>query len=225
MMKGGGAMPSEKAVIFDLDGVLIDSEELHYAAYQRVLAQFGVNVGREEYARHWIAAGHGPEYAIAAYRLPVTADQLRDLKNPVYHELLRNHVQLMPGAVEALERLARAYPLALATNSNAVDVGFVVDRFGLRRFFRAIVTREQYARPKPDPDAFLAAAAAIGVPPHRCAVVEDAYKGVLAAHRAGMPCVVVPHAFTADNDFRLAARRLASLDELTAEVVEQLLRR
>jgi len=222
-MKEREARPAGGAVIFDLDGVLIDSEKLQYAAYQRVLARFGVAVSPEEYAREWIAAGRGPEYAVETYRLPISADDLRQLKNPVYHELLRNGVELMPGAAKALERIGNSYPLALATNSNAADVGLVMERFGLGRYFRAIITREQYARPKPEPDAFLAAARALGVPPQRCVVVEDAYKGVLAATRAGMTCVVVPHAFTADNDFRLAARILRSLDELTPELVGRLL--
>lgn len=211
------------AVIFDLDGVLIDSEELQYAAYRRVLADFGIEVGRDEYAREWIAAGRGPEYAVRHYGLPLSPDELRARKNPVYHRILQDEVRLMPGVVPALERLGARFPMAVATNSSVVDTGYVMQRFQLRRHFRAVVTREGYRGAKPEPDAFLAAAAALELPPRECVVIEDAHKGVLAAHRAGARCIAVPHAFTAANDFSLADRIIGGLGELTVELVLEVL--
>jgi len=211
------------AIIFDLDGVLLDSEGLQYQAYARVLRDFGVTVTPQEYAQHWIAAGHGPEYAVRAYHLPVDAPQLRALKHPVYHEILRQRAALMPGALEALARLHARFPLALATNSIRTDVAFVLDQFGLHRFFASIITREDYVLPKPNPDAFLAVAAALNVPPRACLVVEDAHKGVVAARRAGAVPVAVPNAYTRGNDFSLAAADLRSLDELTVALAERLL--
>jgi HAD superfamily hydrolase (TIGR01509 family) len=211
------------AIIFDLDGVLIDSEGLQYEAYVRVLHDFGVTVTLEEYAQHWIAAGQGPEYAVRTYRLPIDASGLRALKNPVYHEILRQRAALMPGAFDALARLHPRFPLALATNSNRMDVAFVMDRFGLRRFFATIITREDYVLPKPNPDAFLAAAAGLNVPPGACLVVEDAHKGIVAARRAGAVPVAIPNTYTRGNDFSLAAAILGSLDELTVALAERLL--
>ena len=210
-------------VIFDLDGVLIDSEELQYKAYQEVLAEFRIRVSREEYGRYWIAGGRGPEYAVETYGLPVSPAELRARKNPVYHRILQDEVRLMPGVVPALQRLAQRYPLALATNSNTADVGYVLQRFQLRPYFKAVITREAYEGAKPEPDAFLAAARALGLPPSSCVVIEDAHKGVLAAHRAGARCIAVPHPFTADNDFSLADHILGGLEELTPELVEVLL--
>ncbi|MFI5396290.1 MAG: HAD family hydrolase [Candidatus Binatia bacterium] len=211
------------AVIFDLDGVLIDSEGLQYQAYAQVLERFGVRVTAEEYARHWISTGLGPEYAVETYRLPVDAQQLRALKQPIYREILRRHVSLMPGAIEALARLHTRFPLGLATNSNRADVSFVVDQFGLERFFARIVTREDYVLPKPNPDAYLTAAAGLHAPPHACLVVEDTYRGILAAHRAGAVPVAVPNSSTRTNDFSLAVAVFGSLDDLTVLVVEKLL--
>jgi HAD superfamily hydrolase (TIGR01509 family) len=210
------------AVIFDLDGVLIDSEALQYKAYSEVLGRFGVTVGLEEYAEHWIAAGRGPEYAVRTYGLQMHPDELRALKNPVYHDILRREAALMPGALAALERLHPHFPLAVATNSNRQDVAFVMDRFDLRRFFSTIVAREDYRRAKPHPDAFTVAAARLGAIPGSCLVVEDSYRGVIAAHRAGASVVVVPNRFTRGSDFSLAAFVLQSLDALTVEVVKQL---
>src|SRR6185295_14045188 len=109
------------AVIFDLDGVLIDSEALQYKAYSAVLARFGASVSAEEYGQHWIAVGHGPEYAVQRFGLPIAADELRALKHPVYHQILRAEVTLMPGATAALARLHAHCKLSVATNSNRDD--------------------------------------------------------------------------------------------------------
>jgi len=211
-------------VIFDLDGVLIDSEELQYRAYQQVLAEFGVSVTREVYGREWIAAGRGAEYAVATYALPVSPAELRARKQPVYHHILREEVELMPGVRPALERLAKSYRLAVATNSNRADVGYVVQRFQLHPFFHAVITREDYPGAKPEPDAFVTAAEALGLPPSQCVVIEDSHRGLLAAKRAGAPCIAVPNEFTASHDFTTAQARIGSLQELTVELVAEALR-
>ena len=209
-------------VIFDLDGVLIDSEALQYKAYSEVLARFGISVSLEEYAAHWIAAGQGPEYVIRTHGLQMHPDELRALKQPVYHDILRREVALMPGAAAALTRLQPHFPLAVATNSNRQDVSFVIDRFDLQRFFTAVLTREDYRDAKPHPDAFLAAAKRLAVTPGACVVVEDAYRGVVAARRAGTAVVAIPNRFTRDNDFSLATIVLPNLDALSVGIVTQL---
>jgi HAD superfamily hydrolase (TIGR01509 family) len=210
-----------RAVIFDLDGVLIDSEHLQYRAYSEVLARFGVRVSPGEYGEQWIAAGRGPEYAVQHYRLSLAPDELRTLKHPVYHRLLRQQAALMPGTTTALARLQPRFPLAVATNSNRDDVEFVLDHLDLRRFFTAVVVRDDYVRAKPEPDAFLTAAARLGVPAANCVVVEDSYRGIVAAHRAGIPVIAVPNEFTRHSDFSIAAAVLQGLDELTVEQIER----
>ena len=213
---------TDGAVIFDLDGVLLDSEALQYKAYTEVLGRFGITVSLEEYATHWIGAGRGPEYAVRTYGLQMHPDELRTLKHPVYHDILRREAALMPGALAALTRLHPYFPLALATNSNRQDVSFVIDRFELRHFFAAIVTREDYRRAKPYPDAFVTAAARVQAAPDACVVVEDAERGVLAAHRAGAAVIAVPNRFTRGSDFSLAQLVLPSLDALDVDVVSRL---
>lgn len=216
-------MPTGRAgVVFDLDGVIIDSESLQYRAYAQVLARWGVSVSPEEYGRYWISQGGGPEYASRQYRLPVSGPELRLLKNPIYHELLRE-VSLMPGVVAALGRLGQHFALAVATNSSQVDTAFVLERHRIRGYFAAVVTRESYVDAKPAPDAFVAAAAAIGWPTARCVAVEDSPRGVRAASRAGCRCVAVPHSFTRGDDFSLAARIVGSLDDVTVGLVDELL--
>ena len=210
------------AVIFDLDGVLIDSEGLQYQAYAQVLERFGVSVTAEEYARHWIATGRGPEYAVETYRLPVDAQQLRALKQPVYHEILRRQVSLMPGAIEALARLHARFPLGLATNSNRADVSFVMDQFGLGRFFASIVTREDYVLPSPTPTPFRRQRPASTVRRTRAWWWKIPTKAS-SPRIAPEPCRLRYPTPTRTNDFSLAAAMLGSLDELTVSVVERLL--
>ena len=211
------------AIIFDLDGVLLDSEGLQYAAYSQVLAPYGVQVSRAEYARNWIAEGRGPEYAVETFGLPLSPAELRARKAPAYQALLRVDARLMPGAIAALTRLHIAAPLGLATNSTREEVEFVMQHFDLRRFFTALITREDYDKAKPEPDAFRTAAARLHRAPAECLVIEDAPRGVLAAHRAGCRVIAVPNEFTRGNDFSLAAAVVQRLDELTVELVERLL--
>ncbi|MHC4471740.1 MAG: HAD family hydrolase [Planctomycetota bacterium] len=213
----------DAGVVFDFDGVVADSEQLHYRAYSEVLAEFGIVVDREVYGRIWIGEGRGPEWAVAEHGLSIAPQEIVRRKVPVYRKLLREEVRLMPGAAEALARIAASFRTALATNSRGEDVDLVLSRFDLREQFSAVVTREAYGRPKPAPDAFLAAAKALDLPPDRCLVVEDAAKGVRAAHAAGCPCVAVPHDFTRENDFSLATRVLSGIDELVPALVTELL--
>ena len=214
--------PARAGILFDLDGVIIDSEELQYEAYLQVLAPLGVRPSREEYGREWIGNGRGPEYAVQTYHLPLSPDELRRRRSPVYHQILRERVTLMPGVRAALARLGARFPLALATNSNHHDTSFVLEHFGLEGVFAAVVTREMYERAKPEPDAFLTAAARLGLPPGRCVVIEDAFKGVVAAARAGCKCIAVPHDFTRGHDFSTAACVVSNLDDVTVELVESL---
>jgi len=211
-----------RAVLFDLDGVLTDTERLHWAAYRRVLLELGVDMGLEEYRRWFIARGVGPEYTCRTYGLPVAPDELRALKAPVYRELLEAGVRAMPGAREVLARLAPTHTLAVATNTARIEVDLIVAQLGLGTFLRTTITREDYVRAKPAPDAYLAAAATLGLGPTACAVVEDTERGAAAALAAGMPVIAVPNDLTFDNDFTDCACRLASLDELTAELLGRL---
>jgi HAD superfamily hydrolase (TIGR01509 family) len=206
-------------VIFDLDGVLIDSEGLYYRAYSEVLKPYGVAVSREEYEDYWIAQGNGPEYIVAKHNLPIAPDELRQLRSPIYLQLLETEATLMPYVHEALQRLTPHCALTVATNSNREHLDAVLRKFHLEEFFPVTVARQDYHKAKPEPDAFVAAAKKLHLPPSQCVVIEDTYKGVMAATRAGMCCIAIPNEYTRRNDFSKASLVLASLRELTVEVV------
>ena len=210
-------------VIFDLDGVLIDSEGLYFRAYSEVLKPYGVTVSQEEYEEHWIKTGTGPEYIVAKHNLDVPPDELRKLRSPLYLKMLEEEVQLMPHVEEALARLAPHFALTVATNSNRDALDFVLKRFGIDRFFAVTVARQDYTGAKPLPDAFLTAAQKLKLAPTQCVVVEDTSKGVMAAVNAGIACIAAPNQYTLRNDFSKASLVLPNLSELTPEVVRNLL--
>jgi HAD superfamily hydrolase (TIGR01509 family) len=211
-----------QGILFDLDGTLADTEPIQWRAYRQVLEPFGVDVGMEEYRVHWIAVDGGADYACEKYALPIGADELRRRKGVAYRALIAAGVAPCPGAREALERLAGDYRLAIATNTARVETNVVLGHLGIAARLDAVVAREDYAEAKPAPDAYRAAAAALGLPPAQCVVVEDTARGVRAGVAAG--CIVVAFAtpLTYDNDFTGAAARITSLDELGPSLLRDL---
>jgi len=209
-------------VLFDLDGVLADTEPLHWAAYREVLLELGVDVGIDEYRHRFISRGGGPEYAVEHYRLPITADDLRERKQPRYLALLRRGVSPRPGARAAIERLRGGFRTAVATNSLRLEVDLILGSLGLGPLLDTVVAREDYRDAKPAPDAYLTAAARVDLRPDECVVVEDTPRGLGAALAAGMRAVALPNELTADNDFTGCTHRLAHLDDLTPELLRTL---
>jgi HAD superfamily hydrolase (TIGR01509 family) len=218
------AKKSLAAILFDFDGVLVDSEALHHRAYEIALAPFGVTgIPKDVYADRFSNRGVGMEYC--AEIVPgIDLAALKERKEAAFRELLENDARLLPGAVEAVRALASSGTLALATGSRRAAVAGVLERFGFDRSFSAVVTREDYDRDKPAPDAFLRACQALGVEPAECLVIEDSYKGLRASVAAGIACVVVPNDYTREADFTGAVAVLSRLAELDRERADALFR-
>ncbi|MCX7824345.1 MAG: HAD family phosphatase [Verrucomicrobiae bacterium] len=209
-------------VIFDLDGLLTDTERLHYEAYRRALAEAGASLAQEEYAEHWIRRGQGIADFVRARALSLDPQKLRQRKSEHYLALLEAHLQFRPGALELLQRLHGRKRMALASSARSDAVQGVLDRLDFGRDFEVVATEADVARVKPHPDLFLHVANRMGVSPAECLVLEDAEKGVLAARAAGMKVIAVPQPLTRDNDFSQATRVLRSLEDVTLEMVESL---
>jgi beta-phosphoglucomutase len=207
-------------VIFDLDGLLADTEPLHCLAYQQALRSAGATVTETEYIEHWVRQGKGIGEWLNQQGLNLDPLHLRAVKSENYLELLATSLRPMDGALELLENLRGKKTLALASSSYRDAVDGVLQGLKIDHFFATIVTGLDVPRVKPAPDIFLAAARQVGAAVAECLVLEDAEKGVIAAHEAGMPCIAVPTDYTRHHDFSKAARICASLKEITIELIE-----
>ena len=214
-----------RAVVFDLDGVLLDSER------------------RWDQARREVAIGHGghwradataamlgmssvewSEYMRAVLGVDLAPDQIVDLVVAGLLEQYRRKLPLIPGAVAAVQRIGRRWPLALASSAGRPVIDSVLATAGLQHDFQVTVSAEEVPRGKPAPDVYLEAAFRLGQPPRACAAVEDSANGIRSAVAAGLRVVAVPN-----QDYPPPASVLAeaqvvirSLAELTGELVEQL---
>ena len=210
------------AVVFDLDGVLIDSEHVWDEARQGLAEERGgrwsENASRDmmgmsslEWSRYM-----RDEVGIAEPPEEISAEVVRRLER-----IYRDDLPLVEGAVEAVERLAAHWPLGLASSSNRELIDLVLELSGLARFFAATVSSEEVARGKPAADVYLEAARRLGVRPERCAAVEDSENGILAAKAAGMRVLAIPNPQYPPHDEALAAADevLGSLAELTPDAM------
>ncbi|MCC2277945.1 HAD family phosphatase [Streptomyces sp. ET3-23] len=195
--------PRSLAVIFDLDGTLVDSEPNYYAAGRRTLAHYGVqDFSWEEHCRF---IGIGTLETLEAlrreYRIEAPVAELLALQNRFYLERAATGTEVFPEMRKFAERLHTAgIPLAVASGSSLRTIGTVLSATGLSVCFPVAVSAEEVPHGKPEPDVFLETARRLGVAPGECVVVEDAAPGAEAAHAAGMRCIAVPYAHGAPQD-------------------------
>ncbi len=207
------------ALIFDMDGVLVDSEPLTIRAYVQAASEFGVGLDPQEYVQRVVIEGWLIRSLFEARGGdPAEWKALFRRKTEIYSGLVESELHTMPGAVELLTELkSHGVPCAVATSASRVTMDLVLEARGLARYFDAAVTLDDVEKQKPDPEAFLKAAELLGMPPERCIVIEDAPKGIAAARAAGMRSVIVPNALFPSADFTAADLVVESLQQLTAE--------
>jgi HAD superfamily hydrolase (TIGR01509 family) len=210
------------AVVFDLDGVLVDSEHVWDEVREELARERG---GRwHERAQADMMGMSSPEWSRYMHDVIGLPESPEKINDEVVGRLLARYaerVRLIDGAVEAVLRLARSFRLALASSSNRRVIDAVLDAAGLVASFEATVSSEEVASGKPAPDVFLEAARRLGVDPARCAAIEDSRNGIRAAHAAGMRIIAIPNRrYPPPADaLALADVRLDSLSQLAYEVV------
>ena len=211
-----------EAVVFDLDGVIVDSEHVWNEARERLARERG---GRwHENAHRDMMGMSSLEWSRYMHDVIGLAEPPEEISAEVVRRLAaiyREELPLVPGAVEAVERLAARWPLGLASSANRELIDLVLSLSRLDAHFRATVSSEEVARGKPAPDVYVEAARRLGVDPARCAAVEDSHNGILSAKDAGMRVVAIPNPSYPPDEEALAAAdvALSSIDELTPAVV------
>jgi HAD superfamily hydrolase (TIGR01509 family) len=214
-----------RAVIFDLDGVLIDSEERWARAKEELVRETGGRWKPE--ASHAMLGMSSPEWSRYLHEelgVPLAPEEINDAVVERMLEDYRRDLPLIAGARDAVLRLAARWPLALASSSNREVIDVVLEASGLADAFAATVSSEEVARGKPAPDVYLEAAARLGVDPGDAVAIEDSTNGLLAARAARMVVVAIPNRAFPPSDEALAAADavLGSISELTPAVIEAL---
>jgi HAD superfamily hydrolase (TIGR01509 family) len=211
------------AVVFDLDGVLIDSEHV----WDEV---------REDLARerggHWHDGAQADmmgmssiEWSRYMHDVIGLSESPAEINDEVVDRMLERYAERLPlinGAVDAVHRMADSFPLALASSSNRRVIDAVLEASGLRSSFETTVSSEEVAQGKPAPNVFLEAAHRLAVPPERCVAVEDSTNGIRAAHAAGMRVIAIPNRRypPPKHALALADVTLRTVSDLTAATVE-----
>jgi len=208
-------MRQAQAIIFDMDGVIVDSEARHERAFLEVVREIGYGdtfdlrfadyVGRSD-QELWVDF-------VARYQPPQTVPQLLAMKSRRVIEILRREQPVFDGLPELIEKLAARYPLGLASGSERSIVEEVLKLEGLGRFFSAVVSDSDVKRGKPAPDIFLRAAELLKVAPPACCVVEDSKPGVAAGLAAGMQVIAITNTHPAE-ELRHATRVVQTYPEI-----------
>ena len=202
-------MPQFAAVIFDMDGVMVNSEPIHEMAFREIFAEIGY------------AENHGIDFPayygrsdlalwkdfIARHRPPQTLTELTERKQRRFLEIVRKEEPIFDGLTGLVEKLSKHYRLAVASGSLHPVIEVILGMKNLAQYFQAVVSVEDVPRGKPEPDIFLRAAELLAVPPAGCCVIEDSSAGVTAARGAGMTVVAITNS--------LPRERLAHADQVT----------
>lgn len=222
-----------RAIIFDFDGVIVDTERFHFQALQRVLDEEHIPLTWEQYVESYLAMDDKNCFhtVLARHGRDVTPEMLKELterKMTYFFSDAADSVSLFPGVENFIRQVAQKNPLAIASGALREEIEFILAKVGLREYFRVVVAAEDVKRGKPDPEAYMTALDRLNrlgsgtpVTPSECLVIEDSRHGVAAATAAGMRCLAVANSYTPEE---LAGAHLVvkSLEELDLAQIEAL---
>ena len=214
-----------EAVVFDLDGVLLDTEELWDEARRRLAEERGARWPDDaQRAMMGMSSPEWSRYMHEVIGLPEPPEQISAEVVRRLEALYRERLPLVPGALEAVRRIGARWPLGIASSSNRPLIDLFLELTGTRDLFRATVSSEEAERGKPAPDVYLEAAGRLGVDPASCAAIEDSENGIRSASAAGLRVAAIPNRVfpPSEEALSLAGGVLDSLDELTPEEIESL---
>lgn len=206
----------KRYILWDNDGVLVDTEHWYFTATQRALAELDFTLDKETYLQRMVRGESSWDLAIASGVDPGQAAKKRKQRDVYYQEYLQREDIEIPGVEPVLEALTKSHAMAVVTTSKRADFELIHRRRNIVGYMDFVLAREDYVNSKPDPEPYLAAVERFGAPPQECLVVEDSQRGLQAALAAGIDCAIVHNDFTAGHDFTGACYRVDSITELPA---------
>lgn len=204
----------KNVILFDNDGVLVETELWYFRANEKAMKELGVTLELEYYLE---LMKHGGNWWELALKQGVTMDEVnlaRERRSRYYQHYLRTEDIYIDGVEEIIKELAESYRMGIVTTSRRVDFEIIHHAKKLTQHMECILCEEDYPRAKPYPDPYLKALELFGVSADQAIVVEDSQRGLSAAVLAGIECAVVKNDFTSSHDFSAATYRLESLQEL-----------
>ncbi|MGH9377423.1 MAG: HAD family hydrolase [Terriglobia bacterium] len=223
------AMPPT-AAIFDMDGVLVNSNPFHVKKWIELLKQRNIPFVPEEVPNQ-ILGMHNDDAFRTYFGASMSGDEMRQAGEALearFREVFRPHARALPGVVELLNELrSAAIPMAVASSGIRSNVEFVVDVLGIRSFFQFLITGDDVRAHKPDPEIYLKAASELGAEPSQCVAFEDSFAGIEAVKNAGMKCVAIASTFPSDELRRRTQADLIAqgFEELSLETLRTLFAR
>ena len=203
-----------KYILWDNDGVLVNTEQWYFAATREALAELGVHLPIDAYQQIMIQGRSSWELAAQAGVDPQQIKDGQDLRDELYRTYLRNNDLRIKGVFEVLSELAQHYQMAIVTTCRRDDFELIHSNLDLLQFMQFVLTREDYAESKPHPEPYLTALQKFSATSSQALVVEDSERGLRAAQAAAIDCAVVDYHFTRGHDFSAAQYRLQTLKEL-----------
>ena len=210
-------MPDFKALLFDLDGTLIDSEFFHFECWNEILQEWGAKLTYEEWLKNYagVPLPANAKSLIEKYSLKMPLAGLIDRRERLTLERLKTRdVKLMPHAAEALDFFSgKNLTLALVTSSPGKDVEAIFERNGLGKYFEVIITRSDVAKSKPDPESYTICVEKLGYSKHECIVFEDTINGIKSAKAAGLTCFAIQSNKEQHPNLTIADRLFVDFEE------------
>lgn len=204
----------KKYILFDHDGVLVDTELWYFRAGERALADIGFTLEKDLYLQD-MSQGLGTWAQVRAAGIDEqTINKLREVRNDYYQEYLRTEAIEISGVVETLAELSKYVRMAIVTTARRSDFELIHEKRQIRQFMDFVLARGDYRLAKPHPEPYLTGLERLGAAKEEVLVVEDSARGLSSAVAAGIDCVIVHNDFTMGNDFSQASYRIESLAEL-----------
>jgi HAD superfamily hydrolase (TIGR01509 family) len=208
-----------KAILWDNDGVLVDTEHLFFLATQKILASVGVVLSQEMYVDLFLVQGKGAWHLAEAKGItPANVIQLRIQRDAQYLNLLSTQAKVNDGVEEVLSTLHCKYLMGVVTSSQREHFELVHNTTGLMKYFAFILTCEDYIKFKPDPEPYLTAIQKSGFKKEECIAIEDSERGLASATAAGLKCFIIPNRLTRSGVFLNAHKILKNIRDLPAEL-------